>query len=389
MNPVLAFTVIMLIWTVSDIVSKRTKSLLSSLFVSSIIFLIGFKTNTLPADILTSSSLFGLGSTILGFIIVHIGTMISLQELKRQWKTVFIGVSAIFGIATFLLVFGPLFESRNYAIAAIGAVSGGTISVIMVQEAALAIGLVSVAVLPVLIAAFQGIIGFPITSIILKKEAQRVQKEYRDGTLVVTKEADADEKGKKTILPDFLQTTAGTLFVVGVVVLLATYISNLTGGKLNTFIAALILGVALREAGVLKVSILNGIDAYGLMMLAMMIIIFGPLSTIKPEELFELIGPLTLSFLVGLAGSMTFALIAGKIVKYSPMMAIAVGLTSLFGFPGTMILSQEAAKSVGETPEEIQAIEDQILPKMIIAGFSTVTITSVLVTGILVQFITL
>ena len=44
MNPVLAFVVVMLVWTVSDFVAKKTKSLLSSLFVASIIFLIGFLT---------------------------------------------------------------------------------------------------------------------------------------------------------------------------------------------------------------------------------------------------------------------------------------------------------------------------------------------------------
>lgn len=48
-----------------------------------------------------------------------------------------------------------------------------------------------------------------------------------------------------------------------------------------------------------------------------------------------------------------------------------------------MILAQEAAKGAGETPEETAAIEGQILPKMIVAGFSTVTITSVVVTSII------
>ena len=42
MNPVLAFTIIMAVWTVRDLISKKTKSLLSSLFVASLIFLIGF-----------------------------------------------------------------------------------------------------------------------------------------------------------------------------------------------------------------------------------------------------------------------------------------------------------------------------------------------------------
>ena len=60
-----------------------------------------------------------------------------------------------------------------------------------------------------------------------------------------------------------------------------------------------------------------------------------------------------------------------------------IGLTSLYGFPGTMILSQEAAKGAGEDDEEVAAIEHAILPKMIVAGFSTVTITSVVVTSII------
>lgn len=54
MNAVLAFTIIMLVWTVSDFVSKKTKSLLSSLLIASLIFLIGFKTSIFPEDLLLS-----------------------------------------------------------------------------------------------------------------------------------------------------------------------------------------------------------------------------------------------------------------------------------------------------------------------------------------------
>ena len=386
MNAVLAFTIVMLIWTISDFVSKKTKSLLSSLLVASIIFLIGFKSNLLPKDILPNSSLLALGTTVVGFIIVQIGTMISIEELKQQWKTVVVGVSAIIGIAVALLLVGPLFESRNYAIAAIGAVSGGTISIIIVQEAALALGLLSVAVLPVLISALQGLIGFPLTSIILRKEAKRLQGEYRAGTLKTVK-VEVKENEQKSKLPEAFQTTAGTLFVVGVIVLISTLVNNLTGGLLNTFIVALLLGVTLRAFGILKPNILTGIDAYGLMMLAILIIIFGPLATIEPQDLIDLIVPISLSFLVGVSGSILFAIVTGKLLGYSLLMSIAVGLTSLYGFPGTMILSQEAAKSIAETEEERLAIEAQILPKMIIAGFSTVTITSVFITSILAGWI--
>ncbi|MEZ0481513.1 hypothetical protein [Planococcus sp. SSTMD024] len=388
MTPIIAFTLIMLIWTISDYISKKTKALLSSLFVASIIFLIGFKTNLFPEDLLPTSSLLPLGQTIVGLIIVHLGTLISLEEFKRQWRTFLIGVSAVVGITIMMFAIGRLLLDTNYVLSAIAAISGGTISVIIVQEQALNAGLISVAVFPVLIAALQGLIGFPLTSIILRKEAMRIRDGVRDGS--ITRKAAVEEEqadGKQTILPEAFQTTAGTLFVVGVVVILAMFLSGLTNGWLNTFVIALLLGIALRATGVLKPNVLNGIDAYGLMMLAILLIIFGPLATTSFADLLELLVPLLIAFSLGVIGIVLFAMLAGKFLGYTYPMAIAIGLSSLYGFPGTLILSEEAAKNIGETEGEIQIIEDEILPKMVVAGFSTVTITSVFITGILASFI--
>lgn len=404
MNPVYSFTVIMLIWVISDFVSKKTKSLLSSLFVASLIFLIGFKThdlvstalngtfleplgNTFSEDLLPSSSLLALGTTIVGFIIVHLGTMISLDELKSQSKTFAVGVAAVLGITAALFLIGPFFKGMNYVVAGIGALTGGTVSIIIVQEAALKYGLLSVAALPVLIAAFQGLVGFPLTSIILKKEAKNLQVKYRNGELK-TKQVDEVETKKRFNNLPFMNTTSGSLFWIGVVVLVSQFLStNLTGGNLHPFVIALIFGVVLRELGLFKPNVLTGIDAFGLMMLGILIIVFGPLASISVQDLIDLIVPILVTFVVGLAGNVVFSIIVGKLVGYSIPMSVAIGLTSLYGFPGTMILSQEAAKSVGESEEEVAAIEGEILPKMVIAGFATVTITSVIITGIVVQLI--
>jgi hypothetical protein len=397
MNPVLAFVVVMLVWTVSDLVAKKTRSLLSSLFVASIIFLVGFMTGLFPPDLLTASSLLGLAGVVVGFIIVHLGTVISLDDFKKQWKTLLIGIATVVGIGVLLAIATLIFGSgmprvddygdlvatgRDFMISGIGALSGGTISVLMVQEAALGVGLTSVAAFPVLIAALQGLIGFPLTSLILRSEAGRLKAEYRAGRLAAP---DADEVTQEShgMLPDFLRTTPGTLFCVGVVVLVSIGVNNLTNGTLNTFVVALILGITLRATGVFKPSVLSGIDAYGLMMLAVLIMVFGPLATLRPADLLALAWPLLLVFVFGLAGIALFSAGVGKLLGYSVPMSIAIGLTSLYGFPGTMILSQEAARGAGESPEEIAAIEGSILPKMVVAGFATVTITSVVVTGII------
>ena len=95
MNPVLAFVVVMLVWTISDWVAKKTASLLSSLFVASLIFLVGFMTGLFPPDLLTASSLLGLAGVVVGFIIVHLGTVISLDDFKKQWKTLLIGIATV------------------------------------------------------------------------------------------------------------------------------------------------------------------------------------------------------------------------------------------------------------------------------------------------------
>lgn len=394
MNPLLAFVIVMAVWTVSDFVAKKTQSLLSSLFVASIIFLIGFLTGVFPEDLLTSSSLLAFAGVVVGLVIVHLGTLISIDEFKKQWKTFVIGVSTVVGIGLALLLAALIFGARapggyegvasalDFVIAGTGSLSGGTISVIIIQEAALGFGLTAVAVFPVLIAALQGLVGFPITSIILKKEAQRLKGEYRAGRLAAPIRAEAGAVAASK-LPAAFHTTAGTLFVVGLAVLVATGINNVTNGTLNTFVVALILGIALRATGVFKPAVLSGIDSFGIIMVAIMILQFGPLAAVQPDEVAALAFPLFLVFLFGIAGIALFAGVVGKLLGYSLPISIAIGLTSLYGFPGTMILSQEAARGAGETPEEVAAIEGNILPKMIIAGFSTVTITSVVVTSII------
>jgi hypothetical protein len=428
MDPVLAFVVVMLVWTVSDFVAKKTKSLLSSLFVASIIFLIGFLTGIFPEDLLASSSLLALAGVVVGFIIVHLGTMIGLDDFKKQWRTLLVGIATVIGIGIALFIAGLIFgggvrpdvydgvaaaRPMDFVIAGVGALSGGTISVLIVQEAALDVGLTSVAVFPVLIAALQGLIGFPLTSIILRREAARLKAEYRAGNLaataVVDPETASESRGRGPVvkdteaqsesrrpaavedtappsesrLPAALRNTPGTLFVVGVVVLISILINDVTDGILNTFVVALVFGIALRTFRIFKPSVLSGIDALGLMMLAILILVFAPLATVEPSDLASLAWPLLLAFVFGIAGIAVFAALTGKLVGYTVPMSIAIGLTALFGFPGTMILSQEAAKGAGESAEEVAAIEGEILPKMIVAGFSTVTITSVIVTSII------
>ncbi len=72
---------------------------------------------------------------------------------------------------------------------------------------------------------------------------------------------------------------------------------------------------------------------------------------------------------------------------FSTEMAISVGSTALYGFPGNYMIVQEIARTASDNPEEQKAVLDYILPPMIVGGYATVTIGSVLLTGVLLKFI--
>lgn len=399
MLPILAFTLVMLVWTIGEFISAKTKALVSMMLVASMIFLVGFAADIIPHDMIQQSGLLGLGQAVIGLIIVHLGTMMSIDDLKAQWRTFVIGSLTVVTVSLVLYFAGTVLFDRNVAIAGASAITGGTLSILMVQGKAAAIdaaggdlGMLSAALLavfPLLILNFKNFIGFLVTAGILKKEALRVRGEYRAGNLKLYEE-EVKENTKpenEVILPSYLQTPYAVLFLLGLTELFARWLSGLTNGYVNTFVIALLLGILLRHFKIVKPSALSTTDSFGLLMISIMVIAFGPLADINLADLVALIWPITFYLVAGVLTIMGIAYLIGRQVGYSPALSIAVGLTSLFGFPGTMVLTKEAAAAVGETEEEIAVIEQNILPIMVTAGFSTITITSVIVGGIMVGFI--
>lgn len=64
-----------------------------------------------------------------------------------------------------------------------------------------------------------------------------------------------------------------------------------------------------------------------------------------------------------------------------------VALTALFGFPGDYILCQEVARSHGQTEEEVESIMNELVTPMLIGGFVTVTISSVIIANVVMDLI--
>lgn len=403
MEPILAFTGVMLIWTIGEMISRKTKARISMMLVASITFIIGFSTHIFPSDMLEASSFISLGSVGVGIVLVHLGTMMSMKNLKAQWRTFVVGSLTIVFLALILVFVSQLFFDRNLAVAGTVAVIGSEISTLMVQGRVKEImdqggnlGALSGAlllVLPLLLLTIKNLTGFLITGTILRKRALQLKQEYRSGVLKVSKETESNaasdsNESVECILPAFLQTPYATLFLLALAVYISSLLSQLTNGVINTYMITLLMGILLRHLKIFTPNVLTKGDGLILMTLSIAVITFGALVEFVPGDLLLLIKPVSFFIVATLLITFIVSYIIGKMVGYTGALAIAVGMSGFFGFPGTMILSKEAASSVAESEEERQVIEKNILPIMITAGFSTQTVTSVLVGGVIVGFIT-
>lgn len=392
MDGLLAFTVLFIIFGAGDIISSKTKAIVSTMFVSSVVLLLGFWVG-LPKTIFKDSALLPLGSILIGILITHMGTLMSVRELIKQWKTVAISIASIVGIAVFVYLAGTPIIGREYSVAAAPPIAGGVVAGIMMGEAAKAKGLETIMVFSTLLVVVQGFFGYPIASICLRKEAKRISNKLKSGEYNISKgevAAAKEEKSKFKIIPDLpkeLQTPSILLAKLGLAAFLSYKIAALTNGVVNKYVVCLIVGIILKEIGFLESDILTKSQSFGLAMGTLLTVIYSNLASATPEMVSRLLWPLAASLTLGTIGIALASIPVGKMLGISWQMSLSIGITALFGFPGTFIISQEVANAEGKTEEEKQLILNEIMPKMLIAGFVTVTIASVILAGIMVKMI--
>ena len=150
----------------------------------------------------------------------------------------------------------------------------------------------------------------------------------------------------------------------------------------------LLVGIVAKKINFLQKNALKDAGGYGYIMLCMYALTFNGFASVSPMDALNFILPLFGCLVLGVIGIAIMAVISGKIVGYNPFVSIAVGCTALFGYPGTEILSNEVVASMTEfTAEEKEKALAYVMPKMIVGGFTTVTIASVVFAGIIAPLI--
>ena len=399
MDAITALLIIAVVYAIGDFVSQKTKAIFSMLFVSGIIFMVVFWFGV-PKTLFEDAAIVKLSLALIPTLMVHMGTLMRLRDLREEWKTVIIALSAIVFASIALFLIGSPVIGREFAVPAAGPISGGVVATLIMSEAAKAKGLETVLVFLTLLLVLQNFVGLPIASICLSREGRRLRDVFRTegilkGDLPRKSQANNDhntdhnERKWKFIpeTPKELQTPFILIMKTMLVGWLAVMVSKLLGGVIDKFVMALIFGIVFYEIGFLESKILTKANSEGFTLFALLVPIFMNLNKATPSMVISLIVPIALSFAVAVIGIAISSVILSKVFRYSWEMSLAIGVCCLFGFPGTFIVSQEVANAVGETPAEKEFVLTKILPKMLVSGFTTVTIASVFLAGFLVKLL--
>ena len=178
--PEMSFFVIGLIFAIGDFVAYKTKAIASMLFVSGLIFLFGFWYG-LPKTIFEDAGLVKIGIYVIPMLLVYMGTMMKLRDLRNEWKTVTIALAAIVAVGVALLVLGGPIIGKQYGIVAAGPISGGVVATIIMSEGATAKGMTELSVFATLLLVLQNFVGLPIASWCLSREGKRQLAVFKSG----------------------------------------------------------------------------------------------------------------------------------------------------------------------------------------------------------------
>ena len=396
-----SFCVVVVFLALGDLVSAKTKGVVPSVFVISLLFLVGYWSGLLPTDIVEKV---GLGAPLAQFamsiMVVQMGSMISFKRLVAEWRSVVIAATGLAGMVAFLLIFGRMIIDWETVVVATPPLTGGLVAAKMMTEVAVERGFSSLAVLATVIYVFQGFVGYPLTAWCLRMEGRRLLDiRHTDPQMLRVL---PEESAVKTIpflsAPQYatpftrialtsLVAFAATLTNAALKNALERFIPSLAAYALHPLVLCFLFGCLAAKYGITDRRPLARTSSFGFLVVILTAHIMGFLAGATPEMVSSSLSALVVAIGVGTTGLVCFSAAASRFFGYSIPMAVALALTALFGFPPNFLLADEAARHLSSNAEEYDFLIQRTLPQMLVGGFVTVMIASVIVAEIFVRIL--
>lgn len=395
MQFIISFLVVMLFLMIGEWVSSLTHTYIPSVFMTAVLFVLGYWT-FLPKDVVATASFGTNFSTIcVGLLLVHLGTLMSLKKLLEQWRAVCIALLGVCGTLILTLTIGTLIFDWHTVVAAIPPLTGGLVSALLMTDGLKAQGIQTLVALPVSMFIFHSLFGYPLISWLLKKEGGRLVNEYQKQPVKQTAptglDNDSNENNLFKKMPAKYQTSAFILVKVALIAALSSGLSIALKAylhiDLNSNVICLIFGVLAHQVGFLESDVLTKAGVYNWLMYGLLAYIFAQLSLTTPHQMGTIIVQIIVLIMLGLLGMFIASSLLAKPFKMTWQMAYACSLTSLCGFPADYVITSEVSHEVANNKEEEAYLMENMMPKMLVGGFATVSVASIIIASVFLKLL--
>lgn len=383
-----SFMIVPIVFALGDIVGKITKGKLSGMMVVMLLFLVGFLTKLIPADIIDQGGLTALSKLAIAIVLFNMGTTLNVKQLIEEWRTVLMAALCMLASCLVMLLASPII-GFDTVLVGMPVINGAAMATSLMASAAAEKGLATAAALCAVIYSVQKFVGAPIASAMGIRYGKKLLKAYRENPTQFQKQ----ETGKGASAKVFFADKHKEWYSANVMMALVaagSWVAHILGDltPINYSIWALLLGVVCVASGLVPTKPLQKSNSYGLMMIAVFGSIIPSLAKVSLSDL----GTMAFQTIVLFAAALIGVALVGWVLPTWKLvgdkdLAVGIGVEQFLGFPSNVVICREVGDAVGETPEEKAFIEDTLNVPYVVGGITVITVLSTMLAGFVINML--
>ena len=383
-----SFMIVLIVFALGDIVGKITKGKLSGMMVVMLLFLVGFLTKLIPADIIDQGGLTALSKLAIAMVLFNMGTTLNVKQLIEEWRTVLMAALCMLASCLVMLLVSPIIGFDTMLVG-MPVINGAAMATSLMASAAAEKGLATAAALCAVIYSVQKFVGAPIASAMGIRYGKKLLKAYRENPAQFKKQETGNGASAKIIFADKHKEWYSANVMMALVAA-GSWVAHILGDltPINYSIWALLLGVVCAASGLVPTKPLQKSNSYGLMMVAVFGSIIPSLAKVSLSDL----GTMAFQTIVLFAAALIGVALVGWVLPTWKLvgdkdLAVGIGVEQFLGFPSNVVICREVGDAVGETPEEKAFIEDTLNVPYVVGGITVITVLSTMLAGFVINML--
>lgn len=383
-----SFMIVLIVFALGDIVGKITKGKLSGMMVVMLLFLVGFLTKLIPADIIDQGGLTALSKLAIAMVLFNMGTTLNVKQLIEEWRTVLMAALCMLASCLVMLLVSPIIGFDTMLVG-MPVINGAAMATSLMASAAAEKGLATAAALCAVIYSVQKFVGAPIASAMGIRYGKKLLKAYRENPAQFKKQETGNGASAKVSFADKHKEWYSANVMMALVAA-GSWVAHILGDltPINYSIWALLLGVVCAASGLVPTKPLQKSNSYGLMMVAVFGSIIPSLAKVSLSDL----GTMAFQTIVLFAAALIGVVLVGWVLPTWKLvgdkdLAVGIGVEQFLGFPSNVVICREVGDAVGETPEEKAFIEDTLNVPYVVGGITVITVLSTMLAGFVINML--